>query len=175
MVEKIKMLTKNLYEYCNISSEIGDIIKNKATVYEYLIIKSFESYFNKTNDKLDLFPIIKNSNGTYLTPDLILCLAKKTDVVVITEIKYFENSSSRKINARKLARQQMDEYVKAYKQKFEDKILMPLFITQNSYLDKYPEYPCLIISSKEIKEINLDIVIIDKINQYLKNTKIIID
>jgi len=69
----------------------------------------------------------------------------------------------------------MDKYVNAYKQKFNDKILMPLFITQNSYLDQYPEYPCLIISSKEIKKINLDTVIIDKINQYLKNTKIIID
>jgi len=171
VVEKIKMLIKNLNEYCNISSEIGDIIKNKATAYEYLIIKSFESYFNKTKDKLDLFPIIENSIGTYLTPDLILCLSKTTNVVVIIEIKYFENSSSNKKNARKLARQQLDEYVKAYKQKFDDKILMPLFITQNSYLDQYPGYPCLIISSKEINEINLDTVIIDKINQYLTNTR----
>jgi len=80
------MLIKNLNEYCNISSEIGDIVKNKATAYEYLIIKSFESYFNKTNDKLDLFPIIENSIGTYLTPDLILCLSKTNNVVVIIEI-----------------------------------------------------------------------------------------
>ena len=165
------MLVKNLYEYCNISSEIGDVIKNKATAYEYLIIKSFESYFNKTNNKLDLFPIIENSNGTYLTPDLILCLGKKTNVVVIIEIKYFENSSSTKKDARRNARQQMDKYVKAYKQKFDDKILMPLFITQNSYFDQYPEYPCLIISPKDINEIDLDAVIMDKINEYLKNTK----
>ncbi|HUU88698.1 MAG TPA: hypothetical protein VMX17_13235 [Candidatus Glassbacteria bacterium] len=123
------MLTKNLYEYCNISSEIGDIIKNKATAYEYLITKSFESHFNNTNDKLDLFPIIENSFGIHITPDLILCLSKITNVVVIIEIKYFENSSSTKKNARKQARQQMDEYVKAYKQKFDNKILMPLFIT----------------------------------------------
>ena len=168
MAEKIKMLTKNLYEYCNISSEIGDVIRNKATAYEYLIIKSFESYFDKTSDKLDLFPIIENSFGTYLTPDLILCLSKKTNVLVIIEIKYFENSSLNKKDARKDARQQMDKYVKAYEQKFDDKIVMPLFITQNSYLDKYPEYPCLIISSKEIKEINLDAVIINKINEFLR-------
>jgi hypothetical protein len=165
------MLIKNLYEYCNISSEIGDVIKNKATAYEYLIIKSFESYFDKTNDKLELYPIIENSIGTYLTPDLILCLNKTTNVVIIIEIKYFENSSSNKINARKQARQQMDKYVKAYKQKFDDKILMPLFITQNSYLDQYPKYPCLIILSKEINKINLDAVIMDKINQYLKNVR----
>ena len=62
----------------------------------------------------------------------------------------------------------MDEYLFEYKEKFDDKILMPLFITQNSYLDKYPRYPCLIISPKEINEINLDTVIIDKINEYLR-------
>ena len=163
------MLVKNLYEYCNISSGKGDIIKNKATAYEYLIIKAFESYFDKTDDKLDLFPIIENSIGTYLTPDLTLCLSKKTDVAVVIEMKYFENLSSRKINARRLARQQMDEYVKAYTQKFDDKIIMPLFITQNSYLDQYPgRYPCLIVSPKDINEINLDTAIIDKINEYLK-------
>ena len=165
------MLVKNLYEYCNISSGRGDIIKNKATAYEYLIIKAFESYFDKTDDKLDLFPIIENSIGTYLTPDLTLCLSKKTDVAVVIEMKYFENLSSRKINARRLARQQMDEYVKAYTQKFDDKIIMPLFITQNSYLDQYPgRYPCLIVSPKDINEINLDTAIIDKINEYLTNT-----
>lgn len=162
------MLVKNLYEYCNISSGKGDIIRNKATAYEYLIIKAFESYFDKTDDKLDLFPIIENSIGTYLTPDLTLCLSKKTDVLVIIEMKHFENSSSNSKKARKQARQQMDKYVIAYKQKFDDKIIMPLFITHNFYLDQYPEYPCLIISSKEIKEINLDAVIIDKINEYLR-------
>ena len=164
------MLVKNLYEYCNISSVKSDVIKNKATAYEYLIIKAFESYFDKTDDKLDIFPIIENSIGTYLTPDLTLCLSKKTDVAVVIEMKYFENLSLRKINARRLARQQMDEYVKAYTQKFDDKIIMPLFITQNSYLDRYPDYPCLIISPKEINEINLDAAIISKINEYLTNT-----
>ena len=168
-MEKIKMLVKNLYEYCNISSEIGDVIRNKATAYEYLIIKSFESYFDKTSDKLDLFPIIENSFGTYLTPDLILCLSKKTNVLVIIEIKYFENSSLNKKNARKQARHQMDEYLFEYTEKFDDKIVMPLFITQNSYLDQYPKrYPCLIISPKDINEINLDTVITDKINEYLR-------
>ena len=171
MAELIKMLMKNLYEYCNISSEIGDVIKNKATAYEYLIIKSFESYFDKTNDKLDLFPIIENSIGTYLTPDLILCLSKKTNVLVITEIKYFENSSLNKKNARKTARRQMDEYFFEYQKKYADKIVMPLFITQNSYLDRYSDYPCLIISPKEINKINLETVIMDKINEYLKNIR----
>lgn len=164
------MLTKNLPEYCNISSEISDIIKNKATAYEYLITKSFESFFDKTNDKLDLFPIIENYSGTYFTPDLILCLNKKTDVLVVIEIKHFEISSLNNKRARKLARQQIDKYVIAYEQKFDDKIIMPLFITQNSYLDQYPRYPCLIISPKEINEINLDKLIVDKINEYLTNT-----
>ena len=64
----------------------------------------------------------------------------------------------------------MDEYLFEYNEKFDDKIVMPLFITQNSYLDQYPQYPCLIISPKDINEIDLDAVIMDKINEYLKNT-----
>ncbi|NJD76228.1 MAG: hypothetical protein FIB08_03920 [Candidatus Methanoperedens sp.] len=162
-------MLENLYKYCESPIEIPDV-KNKASAYEFLIKRFFELSFDKSNDyRLDLFPIIRINNGSYLTPDIELsAFIGGNKIIIITEIKYFENSSLNKKEARKEARQQMDDYIIAYKEKFPKTIIMPLFITQNSYFDKYPEYPCLVILPGELEKVDLKGKVREKIEEYSK-------
>jgi hypothetical protein len=70
--------------------------------------------------------------------------------------------SLNKKNARKDTRRQMDKYKEAYMKNFSSGItIMLLVITQNSYFDENQylrdEYPCIVLSLREIKEVELDL------------------
>lgn len=162
-------MLENLYIYCESPIEIPNV-KNKASAYEYLIKRFFELSFNKSKDySLNLFPIISINNGTCLTPDIELSTSLRGHkIIIVIEIKYFENSSLNKKEARKVARQQMDEYIATYNEKYRSAIIMPLFITQNSYFNKYPEYPCLVLLPRELEKVDLQKKIREKIDEYLK-------
>lgn len=162
-------MLEDLYTYCESPIENLDV-KNKASAYEYLIKRFFEISFEKSNDySLDLFPFIEINNGSYSTPDIELStFLDGHKIIIVTEIKYFVNSSSNKKEARKEARQQMDGYIAAYKEKYPNIIIMPLFITQNSYFDIYQAYPCMILLPGELEKVDLKEKIREKIEEYSK-------
>jgi hypothetical protein len=80
-----------------------------------LIKRRFEEYFKNKNDyTLNLFPIIGN-----LTPDMELSTSLNGhEIVIPIEIKFIDNSSETKKNARRVTRRQMDKYYEAYGKKF---------------------------------------------------------
>ncbi len=161
----------NLYEYCE--SPIEPNVKNKGSAYEYLIKRFFESYFWKTNYSINLFPIIERHDvkGKFLTPDIELCFKLNNNkIIIVIEIKYFEDSSINKKVARTKSRQRMRDYKKAYEIKFPDTIIMPLFITQNPSFNNNPDnYPCIVIPLKELNKDNPQKVI-QMINESIQTT-----
>jgi hypothetical protein len=162
----------NLYKYCESPSDFHWDVRNKATAYEYLIKRLFEVYFNnKDSFSINLFPIYE-----ILTPDMELSTTINGHKIVIPiEIKYFDILSVNKKNARKDTRRQMDKYREAYRKNYSNEtIIMPLVIAQNSYFDENQglrdEYPCIILSLRDIKEVEFDLesIIREKIVKYVK-------
>ncbi|MCK4929446.1 MAG: hypothetical protein KAR76_06880 [Methanosarcinales archaeon] len=167
-------MLENLIENCKILGDDHDVVKNKASSYEYLIKRLFELYFNKTDDYvLDLFPIIEiGESRKYLTPDMKLSTSNNDKkIIIIIEIKHFEDSSRNKIVARRKARNQMDEYIGAYEVNNPDALVVPLFITQNPYLNQYPnEYPCIVLPLDELYNgVELKSIIHEKLNDYARS------
>ena len=145
----------DLYEYCESAIENPNV-KNKASAYEYLVKRYFESCFNETKYTIDLFPIIEKCDDKekFWTPDIeIGTRINQIEIRIVIEIKFFEDSSINKKVARTKSRQRMKEYENAYIKKFQNNIIVPIFVTQNSSFDNNPDrYPCIVLSSKELKE-----------------------
>lgn len=93
---------------------------------------------------------------------------KNHNIKIIAEIKYIEISSLNKKGARRVTRRQMDEYIAAYNEKFPNTFIIPLVITQNSYFNIYPDYPCMILLPRELKNVNLEEKIKEKIEENLQ-------
>jgi len=62
----------------------------------------------------------------------------------------------------------MDEYVAVYNEKYPDTFIIPLVITQSSYFNKYPDYPCMVLLPGELKNVNLQEKIKEKIEENLQ-------
>ena len=73
--------------------------------------------------------------------------------------------------ARRKARNQMDEYIGAYEVNNPDALVVPLFITQNPYLNQYPnEYPCIVLPLDELYNgVELKSIIHEKLNDYARS------
>ncbi|MCZ7393689.1 MAG: hypothetical protein ABOK23_07490 [Candidatus Methanoperedens sp.] len=164
-------MLKDLYKYCASPIEDKSDLKNKTSVYEYLIKRRFELYFsNRDGCSLNLFPLIGD-----LTPDMELSTSLNGHGIVIAiEIKFYEGSSENKKNARRIARRRMDDYIAAYKEKFPYESIIPLFITQNQDFNNNPnKYPCVIFPLEKLDdeiEFDLHTIIREKIVEYLKNS-----
>jgi hypothetical protein len=145
----------DLYQYCESANENPNV-KNKASAYEYLIKRYFVSCFNETKYTIDLFPIIEKCEDKekFLTPDIeIGTRMNHREIKIVIEIKFFENTSINKKVARTKSRQRMNDYENAYRKKFPNNLIVPIFLTQNSSFDNNPNrYPCIVISFKELKE-----------------------
>ena len=146
------MLT-NLYDYCEIENknEVPHITRNKASAYEYLVKRFFETYFDEKDEyNLDLFPIVGN-----LTPDMELSATiNGKKFIIVIEIKYIESPNVK--GARTYSRRQINKYIKGYEEKYPKANLVPLFITQNTSFNNNPEkYPCFVLKPENFNEIDL--------------------